>query len=208
VPRPPGRRLKCKARSKRTGCPCKNWAVASWQVCRMHGARGGAPPEKLKGNINSLKTGAHSTVALTRFIAFQRVQLEAPITPEAILRNMARTTHSRLAFMYALWLQAAEDLERYDALGRPHPEALQLTSMLHRQSRRASGDWAEWVRQDFTNVFYRWLAINEAIDRLEMHYGRLAEQLREKAGVVPAQGTVVVVNYMPGVDESPAAVSA
>lgn len=34
---------RCRARSKRTGEPCRAPAVRGWQVCRMHGARGGAP---------------------------------------------------------------------------------------------------------------------------------------------------------------------
>tara|TARA_B100000989_G_scaffold288808_1_gene259921 strand:+ start:462 stop:749 length:288 start_codon:yes stop_codon:yes gene_type:complete len=37
----PGKR--CTARSKRTGDPCRNPAVLGWNVCRMHGARGGRP---------------------------------------------------------------------------------------------------------------------------------------------------------------------
>lgn len=35
---------RCTAHSKRTGQPCKAPAVRGWTVCRMHGARGGAPP--------------------------------------------------------------------------------------------------------------------------------------------------------------------
>lgn len=35
--------LRCTAKSKRTGCPCKAPAVKGWAVCRMHGAGGGAP---------------------------------------------------------------------------------------------------------------------------------------------------------------------
>jgi len=34
---------RCTARSKRTGLPCRGPAVRGWTVCRMHGARGGAP---------------------------------------------------------------------------------------------------------------------------------------------------------------------
>jgi hypothetical protein len=34
---------RCCARSKRTGLPCRAPAVSGWRVCRMHGARGGAP---------------------------------------------------------------------------------------------------------------------------------------------------------------------
>ena len=37
---------RCSARSKRTGLPCRAPAVRDWQVCRMHGARGGAPERR------------------------------------------------------------------------------------------------------------------------------------------------------------------
>src|SRR5688572_6248046 len=33
----------CLATSKRTGCQCRAPAVKGWNVCRFHGARGGAP---------------------------------------------------------------------------------------------------------------------------------------------------------------------
>lgn len=38
---------RCTATSKRTGERCKGPAVTGWNVCRMHGARGGAGPGKL-----------------------------------------------------------------------------------------------------------------------------------------------------------------
>ncbi len=41
---------RCKARSKRTKKPCRSPAVRGWSVCRMHGARGGAPRGKRNGN--------------------------------------------------------------------------------------------------------------------------------------------------------------
>ena len=34
---------RCTAKSKRSGQACRNPAVRGWNVCRMHGARGGAP---------------------------------------------------------------------------------------------------------------------------------------------------------------------
>lgn len=48
---PMHRALRCSARSKRTGLPCKNPAVKEWRVCRMHGARGGAPPGRAHPNF-------------------------------------------------------------------------------------------------------------------------------------------------------------
>jgi hypothetical protein len=44
------RAKRCQARSKRTGKPCRSPAVRGWNVCRMHGARGGAPKGKDNGN--------------------------------------------------------------------------------------------------------------------------------------------------------------
>lgn len=41
---------RCSARSKRTGEPCKAPAVTGWNVCRCHGAGGGAPRGMRNGN--------------------------------------------------------------------------------------------------------------------------------------------------------------
>ena len=41
---------RCKAKSKRTGKPCRAPAVRGYRVCRMHGAGGGAPTGKQNGN--------------------------------------------------------------------------------------------------------------------------------------------------------------
>lgn len=54
----PGSR--CRAKSKRSGKPCQAPAVKGWAVCRMHGARGGAP----KGSRNALKHGHYTAEAL------------------------------------------------------------------------------------------------------------------------------------------------
>ena len=54
---------RCKARMKNGGGRCTHPAVRGYTVCRMHGAnpknRGGAPPEKMRGNLNGLKHGAY-----------------------------------------------------------------------------------------------------------------------------------------------------
>jgi uncharacterized protein YjcR len=52
--------LRCHAKSKRTGKPCQSPAVRGSNVCRMHGAGGGAP----KGNRNALKHGEFTAEAL------------------------------------------------------------------------------------------------------------------------------------------------
>jgi hypothetical protein len=43
------RAKRCHAHSKRTGKPCRSPAVKRWNVCRMHGAGGGAPKGKRNG---------------------------------------------------------------------------------------------------------------------------------------------------------------
>ena len=59
--------LRCKARSKRSGEPCKAPAVNGWQVCRMHGARGDAPDGERNGsyrhgaNTNAVKDQVRQT---------------------------------------------------------------------------------------------------------------------------------------------------
>jgi hypothetical protein len=42
---------RCRAKSKRTGLLCRSPAVKGHRVCRMHGARGGAPEGKRNGNF-------------------------------------------------------------------------------------------------------------------------------------------------------------
>jgi hypothetical protein len=48
---------RCKATAKSTGIRCGAPAVRGWAVCRMHGARGGAPPNDQHPNF---KTGLRS----------------------------------------------------------------------------------------------------------------------------------------------------
>jgi hypothetical protein len=40
---------RCTAKAKTTGSRCKGPAVNGWKVCRMHGARGGAPSGPANG---------------------------------------------------------------------------------------------------------------------------------------------------------------
>lgn len=44
------RATRCTAKAKRTGERCKCPAVTDWTVCRVHGARGGAPKGPANGN--------------------------------------------------------------------------------------------------------------------------------------------------------------
>ena len=51
---------RCSAHSKRTGKSCRAPAVKGFRVCRMHGAKGGAPTGKLNGRY---RHGEHSKAA-------------------------------------------------------------------------------------------------------------------------------------------------
>jgi hypothetical protein len=44
---------RCTARSKRTGFLCRAPAVTGFRVCRLHGARGGAPEGRKNGNYKN-----------------------------------------------------------------------------------------------------------------------------------------------------------
>jgi len=57
---------RCGAKSKRTGLPCKAPAVKGYRVCRMHGARGGAPKGKGNGNFRHGGRMKEATEALRR----------------------------------------------------------------------------------------------------------------------------------------------
>lgn len=52
---------RCHARAKRSGEQCKCPAVRGWRVCRVHGARGGAPAGPRHGQW---KHGGYSQEAM------------------------------------------------------------------------------------------------------------------------------------------------
>ena len=54
---------RCSATSKRTRQPCQAAAVRGWNVCRFHGAGGGAPKGKANG---AYVHGQYSEEALAR----------------------------------------------------------------------------------------------------------------------------------------------
>lgn len=52
----------CKAKSKRSKVQCRNPAVRGWNVCRHHGAGGGAPTGKANG---AYRHGAKTNEAIS-----------------------------------------------------------------------------------------------------------------------------------------------
>ncbi len=70
---------RCSAHSKRTGLPCKAPAVRGWSVCRMHGARGGAPRGKAHGNWRHGNREDSADIArkeVSRLVRWARKKLE------------------------------------------------------------------------------------------------------------------------------------
>ena len=69
--------LRCHATSKRSGKPCRSPAVRGHNVCRMHGAGGGAP----KGNRNACVGGRRAANRIRRLSStglFRGVSSEPP----------------------------------------------------------------------------------------------------------------------------------
>lgn len=58
---------RCTAKSKRSGHPCQAPAVRGWNVCRMHGARGGSRPGKAHPNYKH-GVRSHEATALRAYI--------------------------------------------------------------------------------------------------------------------------------------------
>ena len=65
--------MRCKAKAKRTGERCKNSPVTGKEVCRMHGAGGGAPI----GSANAFKHGAYETLMREQLPEEQREVFDA-----------------------------------------------------------------------------------------------------------------------------------
>jgi hypothetical protein len=92
---------RCKAKSKRTGKPCRAPAVRGCRVCRMHGAGGGAPEGK--GTAISGMVGARRTPLTPRVRSTSLpVLCAAPIDyvrfcPEPQLRSRERRARRKSA---------------------------------------------------------------------------------------------------------------
>ena len=67
---------RCAACSKRTGMRCQAPAVRGHRVCRMHGARGGAPTGKRNGNWRHGAYTNELTEAQRLFRAWARIAKE------------------------------------------------------------------------------------------------------------------------------------
>lgn len=83
---------RCTANCKRTGLLCKNPAVRGWTVCRMHGARGGAPKGKANGNY---RHGANTREAQVMALLGRLVDREAQETLKQLSGDETQSTTYR-----------------------------------------------------------------------------------------------------------------
>jgi len=75
---------RCTAKSKRTGQRCGAPAMRGWNVCRFHGARGGAPKGKANG---AWKHGRHSEDAKTERLLVKLLLNEASSLRKLLSRS-------------------------------------------------------------------------------------------------------------------------
>ena len=87
-PMRPAQRLadapRCTAMAKATRCRCKAPAVKGWNVCRMHGARGGAPSGAANGRWrhgNRTKASETMRSALAALMTQARETAKALVSP-------------------------------------------------------------------------------------------------------------------------------
>lgn len=80
---------RCRATSKRTGLSCAAPAVRGWSVCRMHGARGGAPSGSRNGNY---RHGTRSRLAMAEW---DRVQALVRLANATLADKMGRLRQTR-----------------------------------------------------------------------------------------------------------------
>ena len=146
---------RCRARRKSDGLRCTHPATGGYEVCRMHGAnpknRGGAPPEKMRGNLNGIKHGAY----VKRLLDEQDRELFEEML-ESIRRDFAlndstdQVQASMAAFYYAKWHRAAERgpesaIVTFDTLLRRQLESLKATRAQREPEKISGGTPAEWA---------------------------------------------------------------
>lgn len=71
---------RCHAKAKRTGFQCKAPAVNGWDVCRVHGARGGAPSGSKNGNYRHGQHTKESREEMNKIRSYARLCLESAHT--------------------------------------------------------------------------------------------------------------------------------
>lgn len=96
---------RCRAKSKRTGLPCRSPAVRGYRVCRMHGARGGAPKGK-KNGIFGMAAGRK------KLSARRATSTSLPVSCGAEIKSELRCSSQR-RYVYSRW-SLADSAEALD----------------------------------------------------------------------------------------------
>ena len=146
---------RCTAKSKSTGKRCMQPAVNGYTVCRFHGANpnnhGGAPPEKMRGNLNALKHGAYVKKMLTDEEKAIFEDLLASIHRDFDLNESTDLAQASMAaFYYAKWHcavlgNADAAVGNYDVLFRKQLECLNTTRAQRDVSEGLTTTPAEWA---------------------------------------------------------------
>lgn len=147
--------LRCKAKSKGTGQRCKSPVVEGYKVCRFHGANpknhGGAPPEKMRGNLNGLKHGAYVKKLLNdEEKEIFRFALDAIHNDFELNHSTDLMQASMAAFYFTKWHcaimgNADAAIGNFDVLFRKQLEALKATRAQRDNSTGPTTTPAEWA---------------------------------------------------------------
>jgi len=145
----------CKARMKNGGGRCTHPAVRGYTVCRMHGAnpknRGGAPPEKMRGNLNGLKHGAYVKRLINEEDHHLFNEMLESIRKDFDLNDSTDQMQAAMAsFYYTRWHRAAQGgsdsaIAMFDALIRKQLESLKVTRAQREPETNSHGSPAEWA---------------------------------------------------------------
>ena len=146
---------RCKARMKNGGGRCTHPAVRGYKVCRMHGAnpknRGGAPPEKMRGNLNGLKHGAYVKRLLNEEDHHLFDTMLESIRKDFDLNDSTDQMQATMAaFYYTKWHRAAAGgsdsaVAMFDGLIRKQLESLKVTRAQREPETNSCGTPAEWA---------------------------------------------------------------
>ena len=146
---------RCTAKSKSTGKRCMQPAVKGYTVCRFHGANpknhGGAPPEKMRGNLNALKHGAYVKKLLTdEEKAIFEFALESIHNDFDLNQSTDMMQASMAAFYFTKWHcavmgNADAAIGNFDVLFRKQLEALKATRAQRDTNTGPGTTPAEWA---------------------------------------------------------------
>src|SRR4051812_27423200 len=100
----------CTAHSKRTGEPCRNWAIRGSNVCRMHG--GGSRQVRAKAQERILGAADLAAQRLIGFMNDKKVPYAIRITAARDLLDRAGLSprHGRDVTVEAPWLEATAEI--------------------------------------------------------------------------------------------------